>query len=68
MLQTPSAVKSRDPEAPDPLIMMRLGNTVADFPVATQNERATHFGVSRHCIWYGLKQLNITRKKSVKRT
>ena len=30
----------------------------------TQLEMARHFGVSRGCIWYNLKQLGITRKKS----
>lgn len=29
----------------------------------TQLEMARHFGVSRYCIWYNLKQLGITRKK-----
>ena len=39
---------------------------VADLPDATQKERAAHFGVSRHCIWYGLQTLNITRKKKTR--
>lgn len=29
----------------------------------TYEERAKHFGVSRSCIWYGLRQLKISRKK-----
>ena len=31
---------------------------------ATQKELACHFGVSRHCIWYNLQQLRISRKKN----
>jgi transposase len=30
----------------------------------TQKERARHFGVSRHCIWYNLQKLRISRKKT----
>lgn len=30
----------------------------------TQAERAKHFGVSRHCIWHALRQMNLTRKKN----
>lgn len=29
----------------------------------TQKERAQHFGVSRHCVWYALRQLKSSRKK-----
>ena len=36
---------------------------VAEFPDATQKERAEHFGVSEFCIGYGLRKLGITRKK-----
>lgn len=32
----------------------------------TQQERARRFGVSRHCIWYNLQQLKISRKKNEK--
>lgn len=32
----------------------------------TQAERAQYFGVSRHCIWYNLKRLGITRKKTIR--
>ena len=62
--------------APDPLTAQKPGpqgsrtldypalqQHVADFPEAPQQERAAHFGVSRHGIWYALKKLNITRKK-----
>ena len=30
----------------------------------TQAERAHHFKVSRHCIWYNLRKLKISRKKN----
>ena len=30
----------------------------------TYAERARHFGVSESCIWYGLRQLKISRKKN----
>lgn len=30
----------------------------------TQSERARHFGVSRHCMWYNLRRLKISRKKN----
>ena len=44
---------AEDPETPH----------VADFPDQTQIERAAHFGVSKNCILYALRKLNITRKK-----
>ena len=40
-----------------------LKKHVADFPDLTQNERASHFGVSEASIGYGLRKLGITRKK-----
>jgi transposase len=30
----------------------------------TQKERAHYFGVSRHCLWYNLQKLGISRKKT----
>lgn len=30
----------------------------------TQKERARHFGVSRHCMWYALRQIRVSRKKN----
>ena len=41
-----------------------LGQHVADFPDNTLTERAKHFGVSEHGIFYALTKLNITRKKN----
>ena len=32
-------------------------------PDRTQAERARHFQVSRHCIWYALQRLQVTHKK-----
>ena len=40
-----------------------LKKHVADFPDLTQNERASHFGVSESSIGYGLPKLGITVKK-----
>ena len=56
------------PEKPGPKSMRVLDEAalkkhVADFPDVTQNERASHFGVSESSIAYGLRKLGITRKK-----
>lgn len=40
-----------------------LRRHVAVHPDTTQAERARHFQVSRHCIWYALQRLQVTRKK-----
>ncbi|MYA69967.1 hypothetical protein F4Y19_07765 [Candidatus Poribacteria bacterium] len=40
-----------------------LKKHVADFPDLTQNERASHFGVSVSSIGYGLRKLGISEKK-----
>ena len=45
-----------------------LRQHVADFPDATLKERAKHFGVSTHGIFYALTKLDITRKKRRKLT
>ncbi len=42
-----------------------LRKHVADFPDQTYAERAAHFGVSKSCIGYGLKNIGCTRKKSL---
>ena len=62
--EDPFASKKPGPQGPRCLDYDDLKQHVSDFPDATQLERATHFGVSRHCIWYALKKLNITRKKT----
>ena len=64
--KNPLDCKKPGPRGPRSIDYRALEQHVADFPDATQVERATHFGVSKHCIWYGLKKLNIPRKKSVK--
>ena len=43
-----------------------LRKHVAAFPDLTQNERATHFGVSEASIGYGLRKLGIRRKKNTR--
>ena len=61
--QDPLASAKPGPRGPRCLDYQALKQHVADFPDATQNERAAHFGVSRQGIWYALKKLNIPRKK-----
>ncbi len=61
--QDPLLSEKPGPRGPRSLDYQALRQHVADFPDATQKERAAHFGVSRHSIWYGLKTLHITRKK-----
>jgi len=51
------------PRGPHRLDYQALRQQVADFPDQTQVERAAHFGVSKNCILYALRKLNITRKK-----
>jgi len=34
----------------------------------TQKERARQFGVSRHCLWYGLQRLGVSGKKMLRDT
>lgn len=54
------------PRGPRTLDLHALEKHVADFPDETQAERASHFGVSEFCIYYGLKTLGITRKKNTR--
>ena len=61
--EDPLTSKRPGPQGPRTLDYQALQQHVADFPDATQQERAAHFGVSKHGIWYALKKLNITRKK-----
>ena len=62
-LKTHSLLQNRDPEVPDALDYPALKQHVADFPDATQNERAAHFGVSRHGIWYAFEKTQYHSKK-----
>ena len=61
--EDPLTCKKPGPRGPHRLDYDALKQHVADFPDHTQIECATHFGVSKSCIWYALGQLNITRKK-----
>ena len=61
--EDPLTCKKPGPQKPRSLDYQALKQHVSDFPDATQQERAAHFGVSKHGIWYALKKLNITRKK-----
>ncbi len=46
--------------------MAKLAIDVENFPDAYQRERAARLGVSKSAIYYALKRLNITLKKSAK--
>jgi transposase len=52
------------PTGPRRLDWAALRAHVQQQPDATQQERAHHFGVSRHCIWYGLQRLQVSWKKN----
>jgi transposase len=52
------------PKGPRHLDWGGLRTHVAEQPDATQKERARHFGVSRHCIWYALQRMELSRKKN----
>ena len=66
--QEPLTSKKPGPQGSRNIDYQALKQHGIDFPDATQQERAAHFGVSRHGIWYALKKLNITRKKRRKPT
>ena len=51
------------PKGPRSIDYDALKQHVADYPDSTLAERAEHFGVSPHGIFYALSKLNITRKK-----
>ena len=61
--EDPFAPEKPGPRGPRTLDLQALGKHVADFPDETQSERASHFGVSEFCVYYGLKTLGITPKK-----
>jgi transposase len=52
------------PKGPRRLDWAALRAHVAAHPEATQKERARHFGVSRHGIWYALQGLALSWKKN----
>jgi len=37
---------------------------VTQYPDAYQHERSVALGVSEYAVWYGLRRLNLTRKKN----
>ena len=61
--EDPLATQKPGPKNMRVLDEAALKKHVADFPDFTQNERASHFGVSVSSIAYGLRKLGITRKK-----
>ena len=61
--EDPFACEKPGPKGPRSIDYEALREHVADFPDATLAERAQHFGVSKHGIFYALSKLNITRKK-----
>lgn len=58
----PIKVKHRDRK----LNWKALEQHIKDEPDAKLKERAEHFGVHTTAIWYAIKQMNITRKKTAK--
>ena len=62
--EDPFAYDKPGPKGPRSIDYDALGQHVADFPDNTLAERAKHFGVSEHGIFYALTKLNITRKKN----
>ena len=52
------------PRGPRRLDWAALRAHVQQYPALTQKERAQHFRVSRHCIWYALRQMGVTWKKN----
>ena len=58
--------KKSGPKGPRSLDLEALRYHVETHDNLTQSERARHFGVSRHCIWYNLKRIGITRKKTIR--
>lgn len=54
------------PQGPRRLDWGALRLHVTQHPDRTQKERARHFGVSRHCIWYALQRMELSRKKNAR--
>lgn len=52
------------PKGPRHLDWDALRRDVATHPDRTQQERARHFGVSRHGIWHALQRMGLSRKKN----
>lgn len=58
----PTKVKRRDRQ----LNWKALEQHIQDEPDAKLKDRAEYFGVHTTAIWYAIKQMNITRKKTAK--
>ena len=58
----PTKVKRRDRK----LNWKALEQHIKDEPDAKLKDRAEYFGVHTTAIWYAIKQMNITRKKTAK--
>ncbi len=56
--------KRPGPKGPHKLDRAALRRHVDKHPDLTQAERARHFGVSRHCIWNGLRKAGLSRKEN----
>ena len=65
-VEDPTVRKKTGPKEMRCLDEAALKKHVADFPDLTQNERASHFGVSVASIGYGLRKLGISRKKNTR--
>ena len=61
--EDPLTCEKPGPKGPRHIDYDALRQHVADFPDSTLDERAKHFDVSTHGIFYALAKLNITRKK-----
>ncbi len=61
----PLAHQKPGPRGPTRLDPATLKAHVDAFPDQTLAERARHFQVSTFCIWYGLKHIDCTRKKTL---
>ena len=62
--EDPLTYQKPGPRAPRVLDPTALEQHVLDFPDQTLSERARHFQVSKSSVWYGLRKLGYTRKKS----
>jgi len=58
------AYRRPGPTGPRRVDWEALRQDVATQPERTQRERAHQFGVSRHCIWYALRHMGLSRKKN----
>ena len=59
----PLTIKKPGPKKMRVINEEALRKHVTDYPDLTYKERAAYFNVSVSCIGYGLRKLNITRKK-----